>query len=398
MKVIEEYLKGDLGKPELAGWKEIRESYLTRAIELVKGDYQSPSYLTSLESLAGRREGKIIGNINDYTRDQHDLSLSYEKKFVKEYLPRVSILPLEAYVTSSGMAALATVVMMLHREHGVEHAILVGKHSYFQNLELLSQSFAKVIVFDENDKSEWQKLILKHNPLAVFVDTLCNETELTVPPVIEISKYMESGYLVVDNTMLATGFPWKRLLKEKSRKLTVIGWESLNKYYQFGLDRTTGGVVWGSSIKSSVALSCARRHSGTILPDINAAMLPSPSLKVMKKYLERIDENKKLMTDLLDGRGVCANTTYSFGGAQVIIKFPKKLNYVQIQRLIRKIISRAAKEKVQLVAGTSFGMPNTRIYLTARHTGFAQMFLRLSVGTEEKETIEKLGRIIASSL
>ena len=50
------------------------------------------------------------------------------------------------------------------------------------------------------------------------------------------------------------------------------------------------------------------------------------------------------------------------------------------------------------MAGTSFGMPNTRVYLTARQTGFAKMFLRISVGTEETETIERLAQVIASSL
>lgn len=403
MKLIDDYLKKDLDRENLDSWDDIRSGYLERAAELLKNDWQSPSYLHSIKSQAGRREGKIIGNINDYTRDQHDLALVYEKKFCQEYLPKILVFPIEPYVTNSGMSALTTIITMIHREHGVNNTILVGKHSYFQNLEILSKSFAKVILFDENDKLKWEKLIVKEQPLAVFVDTLCNESELTVPPVIEIAKYLEKHarekcYFVADNSMLGLGFPWKKLLMLRSRKLSVIGWESLNKYYEFGLDRTMGGIVWGSDIRTRAGLSVARRHTGSIMPDASVAMLPTPNRVLMQKYLERIEQNRKIMMEILGSRVISANTDYEFSGAQIIIKLSKKTSYDGIQKLIKKIIGRAKKENIQLIAGTSFGMPNTRIYLTAKHTEFAQMFLRVSVGTEEINEIVKIARVIVSSL
>ncbi len=211
MKIVVDYLKKDLGKPNLTSWDELRRGYLERAANIVKDDWQSPSYLTSLTSQAGRREGRIIGNISDYTRDQHDLSLAYEKKYAKEYLPRIGILPIEPYVTSSGMAALTTILVMFHRAIGVDVTVLAGKHSYFQNLEILTKSFAKVILFDENDESEWKELIEREKPKVVFVDSLCNESSLTKPPVTQIAEQMSKvlktqSYLVVDNSMMATKF------------------------------------------------------------------------------------------------------------------------------------------------------------------------------------------------
>jgi len=396
MKIIEDYLKKDLGKPNLASWEEIRESYLDRAARLVRRDYQSPSYLASLRPQAGRRVGKIIGNINDYTRDQHDLALQYEKKFVKEYLPRVSLLPIEPYVTSSGMAALSTVIMTLHRLHGADQVVLLGKHSYFQNQEIIMSSFAKVVMFDETSESEWETLILKEKPRAIFVDSLCNEPSMTMPPVAGIAKYLskqakEKTYLVIDNSLQATQFDWRPTLKWRNRKLEVIGWESLNKYYQFGLDRVTGGIVWAGNIVLSVKILQARRHAGTIMSDIAVAMLPTPNKKVMQKYLERIWQNRERLLEKVGERGVGA-------GAQVVIKFAKKYNYEQIQKIIKRIIVKAKKDNVQIVAGTSFGFPSTRIYLTARQTEYTQMFLRISVGTEEKEEFEKVSRAIISCL
>lgn len=410
MKVIVDYLKKDLRQPKLTNWEAIREAYLIRASAVVKRDYQSPSYLTSLESLAGRRAGKIIGNINDYTRDQHDLSRAYEKKFAKEYLPKQLLVPLEPYVTSSGMAALSTVIVMLHRKHGVDQTIMVGKHSYFQNLEALSKSFSKVIIFDENNQEEWQEIIKQDQPLAIFVDSMCNEGDLTAPPVFSIAQFMKynlrkESYLVLDNSMVATAFPFRKLLGYKSLKLNIVVWESLNKYYQFGMDRTTGGIVWGN-FKLSMSMLQARYHAGTIMSDIQVAMLPTPNKKIMNGYFERVEENAELMRRVIDMRVSRkrvrevrrAKLEYGFNGAQIVIEFVEKLSYNQIQKVIQKAIVNAKKKKLQLVAGTSFGMPNTRIYLTARQSGFAKMFLRISVGTEEKTEIEKLAEVIASSL
>jgi cystathionine beta-lyase/cystathionine gamma-synthase len=410
MKVIEEYLKKDLRQPKLMSWEAIREAYLLRAATLVKNDYQSPSYLTSLESLAGRRTGKIMGNINDYTRDQHDLSRAYEQKFSAQYLPKQLLLPLEPYVTSSGMAALSTIITMLHRKHGVNNTIMVGKHSYFQNLEALLKSFSNVIIFDENDNEKWQKLIKDKQPLAVFVDSMCNAGELTTPPVFPIVKWMrlalkKESYFVLDNSMLATAFPFRKLLSHKSMKLNIVVWESLNKYYQFGMDRTTGGIVWGN-FKLSMEMLHARFHAGTIMSDMQVAMLPTPNYKIMQRYLERVENNTLLMQAVLQEmtpkksvkKVVRAQTGYGFNGAQIVIEFAKQPSYEQIQKIIRKMMAKAKREGLQLVAGTSFGMPNTRVYLTARKTGFAKMFLRISVGTEETEVIERLAQVIASSL
>lgn len=410
MKLLMDYLKKDLGQPGHSRWSEIRRAYLERAAVIVADDYQSPSYLSSLESQAGRREGKIVGNINDYTRDQHDLSMEYEKKFAKEYLPTQMLLPTEAYVTSSGMAALTTVVAMLQRLHGTGQTIMVGKHSYFQNLEVLQNSFGKVVLFDENDTTTWKMMIKQRQPRAVFVDSMCNVSELTTPDVLSIGEWMRKevqqvSYLVVDNSMIGAALPFNKILKLQNRKLRVVVWESLNKYYQFGLDRTTGGVLWGSR-SLSAAMFRSRINAGTIMPDWAVAMLPTPNASVMRVYQEKIEENASLMQQQLEELVVTrrvgavrrAVTKYGFNGAQVVIEFVKKPSYEQIQKMIKKMILKARREKLELVAGSSFGMPITRVYLTARQTVYAQMFLRISVGTEEVGDIEKLSKVIASSL
>lgn len=402
MKIIEDYLKKDLKRTDLVSWSEIRAEYALRATQLVKNDWQSPAYLSSLDNQAGRRRGQIIGNINDYTRDKHDLALAYEKKFAKAYLPLIGMFRPEPFVTASGMAALTTIITMLHRNYGVNQTVLVGQHSYFQNLELLTSSFFRVVLFDEMKVDVWEKLIVSESPIAVFVDTLCNVSDLTVPPVMAMADYLRKAvakktYLIVDNSMLSIGFPWKELLQFRSRKLDIVGWESLNKYYQFGLDRVTGGVVWGTG-KLSLELFNARMHAGTIMPDIQAATLPTPNNKLMRHYLARIEYNRRLLHGYLGERGREAETGYGFNGAQVVVRFEKKKSYGAIQRIIGAMIRRARMDGIQLSAGTSFGFVTTRVYLTARQTKYAEMFLRISVGVEEQETMKKIAEIISSSL
>ena len=321
------------------------------------------------------------------------MALVYEAKYSKAYLPRIGLLPLEPYVTSSGMAALTTAIVAIHRAIGVNVTVLVGKHSYFQNLEVIESSFNKVIIFDETNRKKYLDLMRGEKPRVIFVDSLCNEVELTRPKVDEIIKdfaglVAKPSYVVIDNSMLSIKFDWRAVLRQRSSKFGIIGFESLNKYHQFGIDRTTGGIVFGTG-KMNLHLVQARRHAGTIMPDINVAMLPSPNYKMLKLYIERIWENRERLAVILGDKVVAS-------GGQVVVKFDRKMSYAKIQKVIKTICWKAKKQRVQIVAGTSFGMPNTRVYLTAKDSKYTKMFLRVSCGCEDEKEFEKVIGVISS--
>ena len=402
MQEIIDYLKKDLGRKELQTWDDIRSAYMERAARLLKNDWQSPAYSSSLTNEAGRRRGKITANINDYTRDQHDLATRYETLFAREYLPRLGVIKPSVYITSSGMAALSTAIYALQRVYGSSVTVMVGKHSYYQSIERVMDSFESVILFDETNQKEWEELIANQKPRAIFVDSMCNESNLTVSPIKYIAEFItkytkDKTYLVVDNSMLAVGYPWSEILKINRRKLEVVGWESLNKYYQFGLDRVTGGVVWGTG-KVGQQLFSARMHAGTIMSDFAVAMLPTPNKTIMMNYLSKIEENRKELKRLIGERAREACSTYMFNGAQLVIDVPGRHGYGYYLMLTKKVVAKAKKLGVQLSAGTSFGMPHSRIYLTARKTGYAQMFLRISVGTEDINDIKLIAEAVKSQI
>ncbi|MDP3793488.1 MAG: hypothetical protein Q8R07_01920, partial [Candidatus Uhrbacteria bacterium] len=75
--------------------------------------------------------------------------------------------------------------------------------------------------------------------------------------------------------------------------------------------------------------------------------------------------------------------------------FKPKFRRVGIyQKFLEKIMQRAKQEKVGLIAGTSFGLDVTRIYLTALHASRdAEPFIRISLGTETLWELEQLKRV-----
>jgi hypothetical protein len=95
-------------------------------------DWQSPSYVSSIASQAGRFTGMIDGQLNDYQRDHHHDAENYERLFCREYIDASLHVPPRVFLTSSGMAAFTTIVTMLRATLEPMDRILVGRGSYFE--------------------------------------------------------------------------------------------------------------------------------------------------------------------------------------------------------------------------------------------------------------------------
>jgi cystathionine beta-lyase/cystathionine gamma-synthase len=200
----------------------------------------------------------------------------------------------------------------------------------------------------------------------------------------------------------------------------MIVFESMNKYYQFGMDRTTGGVIytWG---KDTEKLFYTRQHSGTIMSDISSYLLPLPDRKLLEQRLNRHERNtkifiEKLFTNYMEShphnplRTIVYPTLpnhpayawakdLSFHGSFFTFSWKKKYDTIKMyKKFLSLVMSEAKRSHVQLVNGTSFGMNTSRIYLTAPNTKFGQPFVRFSVGTETILEIEKLKQVLILSL
>ncbi len=387
-------------------------------------DWQSPTFNHSLYSLAGRQSGKIKHTISDYKRDIHLDEQPYEKKFLNEYVDLIFKLPVHAYAVNNGMAAFITIINFLITEKKVTGKILIGKSIYFQNKEIIKRFFEdKVIEVDENNEKEIIDIIIKHKPSIIIFDTICNSINLAMPNLLSIIEYLKKSskkdtYLIIDNTTLPIFFQPLKLIKGKNRNLNLFVLESLNKYHQFGMDRTTGGIILAYG-KNVGKIYYSRQNSGTNISDISVHMLPTPNKKFLSKRLLRLERNTnylaKSLQKLIDEKPNLNierinyptiknhsssrwNQNIKFHGSFFSLEFRSNKNPRTYVKFIDKVINLAKKNNVQVSTGTSFGFNNTRIYLTALRNEYGTPFIRISVGTESMYEIEKINEVFKRAI
>lgn len=376
-------------------------------------EWQSPSFRHSQDPQAGVLTGKITGNITDYTRDQLIRGNSYQKQFAKEFIGSWRGMPIQVLLTQSGMAALTTIITFLRRKHQFTRPVILGRNSYFQNKELIySATHQPIIEVDEHDTKNICQKIKTENPSVIFIDSLCNALPLSVPDLQTIANYLiktqkQETYLVIDNTGLATGLGPLSLISPLRGKIKLLVFESLNKYYQYGTDRTIGGFCWGLPQDAS-KLFYSRLHAGTIMSDVATAMLPTPNKQQLNKRLAILQRNALALANALMPYGaiypgLSNHPAYAylrqrtFSGSNVTLK----LNNQRVRHyksLVAQIFKLARQRKIPLIQGTSFGLSTTRIYITAMHTDFAEPFIRISVGTETETEMKAICRLFIDVL
>jgi len=387
-------------------------------------DWQSPSYIHSLQSIAGRQTGKIIGTINDYKRDAHLDEREYEKLYLREYLDTRFKFNIGVYMTNSGMAAIATILNFLIMEEKIKRKVILGKSVYFQYKQLVVKSLpGQIIEVDEIETDKIIQTIEQERPSVIFFDSLCNSANIALPNLEKIinylvRKYREEVYLVIDNTCLTTAFQPMKMIVGKTDKVHLILFESLMKYLQLGLDRVTGGIIaaFGRDIRKIFEY---RKHSGTNISDSSVYAIPRPNRSILNNRLGRYQRNVSLLASYLQEYighkssviesiiypGLPNHPAYQwakkipFHGCFFNISFRKKYERTSLyKKFINLVINEAKKQNLNLVAGTSFGLNTTRIYLTSVWTDYGKPFVRVAVGTENRIQVETLKEIFVNSI
>ncbi len=419
--------KGDIA--ELTREKK-RIANIVRGMQGVVGsliastDWQSPSFLHAVQSQAGRQTGKISGTVNDYKRDHHMDAAKYENAFRREYIDATFRIPPKVYLTASGMAAFSTAVTTLAAEGRMDGPIMVGRGSYFENKQVLEQFFGdRLVFFDEMHFDGVLAMVKKIQPVAIVIDSLTNTADIAVPDLRRLLPAIarvvtQPTVLILDNTGMATAYqPFVDMPRVPS-KLTLVVVESLNKYYQLGMDRVTGGVIWRTGL-APIGFFGSRMHLGTNMPDASVLSLPTPNRALLDKRLARLHRNATLLATALDAHIKTSHTPFShvvypglpshpayswsvdrFHGSFFILAFKPTFSHVRLSKKFLGIaIDEARKGGVDIVAGTSFGFSTTRIYLTALHASkYAKPFLRISVGTETRAEIDALTAIFIRAI
>ncbi|MBI3955172.1 PLP-dependent transferase [Candidatus Gottesmanbacteria bacterium] len=386
-------------------------------------DWQSPSFDFSLTTQAGMQTGKVEATFNDYKRDHHLDQKPFEEMFIKEYVEVKNKKVWNALLTNSGQAAFTTILNFLAMEGKLQKKVLLGKSSYFQYKNLVVKLLrSKVIETDETETDKIISCIKRHQPEVIFLDSLCNSKSITIPNLTKVidflaNEYRHEVYLVIDNTGLSISFScWDKL--SKNTLLKPIIFESLIKYLQFGLDRVNGGVIIAPSRIASKIFEY-RKNLGTNIADFSVYLLPRPNNKMLNTRLKRFERNAKLLSlylqellvhnktnmervvypGLSDHQSSNWTKNWWFHGCFFNLKFKPEFETTSFYKnFIRLVIAHARKNKIELIGGTSFGLNQTRIYLTSLWTDFGDPFLRIAVGSETRLEMESVKRVLADSI
>lgn len=359
---------------------------------VVMHHWQSPAIEQVMVDNVGSFRGKIKASINDYTRDQHILGDKFEKEYRKQFIPIRFTPSLFAYATSSGMAAMTTAALYILGETKKDSKILLGKSCYFETKQLIHTIFGdRVEEVDASNTAVLSECIQVHSPSALFIDILGNEPEMTV---INVQSVIDCiTYTATQHTHLVVDISARTSLEPLvssfifSKKISIIGVESLNKLLQFGLDRVTAGMVWGTGFKA-IRLYDYRDHAGTNCPDSTIATLPTPNRKMVTRYMKRIVRNNLRV-------GIGLHARHERGPFSILTL--KQSGSRRYSQYISRVVRSAKRFNIPLVRGTSFGLATTRIYVVAMHTQYEKPFVRISAGTETAWEIERLQKILVYS-
>jgi cystathionine beta-lyase/cystathionine gamma-synthase len=360
-------------------------------------DWQSPSFLHSLASAAGRQTGRIQAHWNDYKRDRHLDAEDYERRYVEEMIdgpagPR-------ALLTACGMAAFTTILGWLFGERKLSGPVVVGRGLYHETRLLLERMLPERVGFvDESDTAAVLRAIGECRPCAVFLDSLSNTRWMPMPDLRAVVDALDGTdtYLVLDNTCLSVGCQPFALARASVR---LVVFESLLKYAQLGLDRAGAGVIVARS-EDAESLEDYREHLGTNIPDMSAHALPPPHRGVLERRLARLERNALHLARGLHERAIPGvSVVYPGRGGCLSLLFENaERRFEREQRVVREAVAEAARRGIRLLAGSSFGFDTTRIYLTAARAEFGTPFVRIAAGTEHQLELDALTDVLATAI
>jgi cystathionine beta-lyase/cystathionine gamma-synthase len=291
------------------------------------------------------------------------------------------------------MAALTTIVGFLKSGGARAGPVLAGAGLYHETKIVLEHAFGDRVLY--TDERELPAAVHRFRPSVVFLDALCNTRTALAPDVDAVAAELGDAMLVVDNTGVPCGQPF--------RARTIV-FESLLKYHQLGLDRVNAGIIV-TDREYAPHLSACREHLGTNVTDVAVRALPRPWRDLLERRLARIERNALLIAerlehelgDLVAYAGLESHPSFAvaqrlgFRGGCVSLALDE-------DALVDDAVAEARRRSAPLVGGSSFGFDTTRIYLTAARASHSEPFIRIAAGTEHRLAIEGVADALVAAI
>lgn len=378
---------------------------------IVAADWQSPSFDHSVQSNAGRFVGRVTEHHDDYRRDRHPEGAGFEERWLSECVERAA--GLKALMTGSGMSAFTTILAFLAAR--ARRPVLMGRSCYHECRQLVHQSgLGPVVEVDEMDPEAVIAAAADRRPGVIFLDSLSNSATVAVPDLRRIVEGLRGELtVVIDNTGLSVSC--QPFVMPRNPRVRLIVFESLTKYAQMGLDRVTAGMIVASG-EDAGWLDSLREHLGTNVADASVHAVPPPDRVVLERRLVRLDRNAMLLAEhvqrhaagAIDGAVHPALPSHRshrvarglpFRGGFFALGFRDGHDRTRVhRRFVRAMLDEARRLGVPLVAGASFGLNTTRVYLTASTSDWGRPFVRIAAGTEHRLEVEALERVLSHAI
>jgi cystathionine beta-lyase/cystathionine gamma-synthase len=408
---------------------DLARSLVARVAALITAtDWQSPSIEHSLHSMAGRHTGRVTEHVDDYKRDRHPDADEFEARYLREYVDASEGWELGALMTSCGMSAFSTVLAHLVMDGVLQGPALVGRSVYHECRDLIWRSGIgpQAGDIDETDLDRLLARMKRDRPAGLFLDSLGNVKDVVVPDLPRILAGLAGLgpgppiHVVIDNTGLSARCqPFGMITRSGAVPVIPIVFESLTKHAQFGLDRTTAGVIV-APVDVVRNLSRYREHLGTNVGDTAPHVVPRPDRWLLERRLDRLGRNAgELATHLQDiieaTRGdVLTGITYPglpghvsyevagslpFRGSFLAVDFHSSHDTYEVhRRFVKSVLYEAERATVPIAVGASFGLNVTRIYVTASTSVGGTPFVRIAAGTEHRLQLEALKQVFATAI
>ena len=311
------------------------------------------------------------------------------------------------YLFTCGMSAVVAALEVASPTGGT--VIAHGNQLYSQSTKYLSEKLpqrgVKVVSFDSGSLHEIDRIIQRHCPQIIFVETVANAPGVNV---LDLEGFLNLDSLtqldpviILDNTLpTPTTLPLADILRRHPRNLIAV--ESGTKFYS--LNQELSGLIYSEDKELMHKLRVTRRMVGSQLSS-SAVQMMGETIPVTKEAFDR--RNRLILSNtyrLAQACEVAGRKSGEFSVSHPNLQTHSNYDYasrrfpdgasplffvVSNGRLDQFDLARRMWEREDIREycdlGQSFGCDRTRIWPDAQFPA-----IRISGGTEEPEEVAKI--------
>lgn len=373
--------------------------------------------------------GPVVGN-DDYQRDRSPLVQCFERAWAgsgrasRATGAGDSDAHVDAVAFANGMAALATVIDLVATDRGRPVAPI---GLYHETALLLEARFGAALqVVDRSAAEDLVAAVAAGRADTVFVDALTNGPGLELLDWPRLLAGLASAgrrcTVILDTSLLSVRC--RPMIAPSSCGVRLVVVESVTKFGQLGLDRVAAGVVLTDRTTAG-RLDRLREHRGAGPTQASIRQLPSPCPSILSTRFDRHEANARLLAERLHRDLGGRDGDHRWGRPELAAAYGRPLAVVhpslpghrdraianrlgcsgplvvlagpplgRLERLVTDIMRAAVATGTGLARGTSFGFDRTRVAVIDQPEERGGPFLRLAVGCEPRDQIDRIADLV----